>query len=213
MLIGAWRGLFCRLVESNCRRALELFPILLMGQRRDLFYKELSFFWNGPFNYVPDEREVPHDANRLNEREFRDDQLPESSDVGIISMNQLIGWEDVIPSLPSQALGSVNPLYFDREENNLGFSTQLDQQITLESNHIVSTPGMSIPTNNSDSDCYLTLYEAAAATNQLSYTREANGHFTTYRTESHAATSYGQQLNIVTDEIHVFERNHMGPET
>lgn len=165
-----------------------------MEHRRSVFFAELSFVWHiGSVEL----HETPVEVNSpLKQADTYEDHEQESSDQETVSMNLLLGREDSMPSLHSQA-GLNDLLYYSRSADTYGDIDDIILQSASEGDCDVD------PQLGGDCDNYggLSLQEAVDANNNMTSTGPAVRR-STRSEELYHVTAYLHQLRAVRDEIY-----------
>ena len=187
-----------------------------MESRRDKFFEELSFVWDES----SDQSMIQNSTLHHEAVESFDVEPCEShtSDEGTISMSLLVGWEDLIPSHPSQPANSdcgqpKSPQYRINHAKVNGHIANscidIDDYNTFESDLSHQFGAVSVPNDDSYHTRFLTLREATACA-VSSTTKKPVGEgirIVATSPESHQANEYERQLKIIMDEIDVYEKS------
>ena len=165
-----------------------------MEIRRSCFFAELSFVWHSGSDDLP---ETPVEVNSPLRQSDTYEEEQESSDQDTVSMNLLVGREDLMPSLHSQS-GLNDLLYYSRSTDSYRDFDDIILHSASDGNcNVDSQPGW-------DCNNYrgLSLQEAVDAnTNMIStgVRRPA------YSEELYHVTAYLHQLRAIRVEIYSSE--------
>ena len=185
-----------------------------MKKRRDLFLTELSFVWQ--LTSIDQLDILLEGSSPLKQVEKCEDDVLESSDQDTVSMNLLLGWDTLVPSLPSQAESSDLLYFVNIDETDIGSLhgsvRDTNHSSLLDSNFICQLERHGQHREHRKSHHGLTLQEAIDANNLLInqsfdlMSTTSTMDTSPRRKESLLGTAYQQQLQTIWEEI----RNHEG---
>jgi hypothetical protein len=178
-----------------------------MGKRREMFFREQYFVWQG----IEVIKSI--DSQARSEKEGPG-KLNEVTSPDSISMSMLLGWEDVMPSLASQSshgnrrkLYPADSDYSEKVEEMKEATDSTDTNFAHSSQHSFCAGHVNI-----SSQSLLTLHEAVAVCRhmrQFELPRDVHE-----RTDSHCnfnvdqSTEYGRRLVQVSNEMRAYDQEN-----
>ena len=187
-----------------------------MESRRDKFFEELSFVWDESSDHSVIQNSILHpEAVESFDVEPCESHI---SDEGTISMSLLVGWEDLIPSHPSQPASSdcgqfKSPHYNINHAKVDGFISNscidIDDYNTFESDSSHQFGAVSVPNDDSCRTRFLTIREAVACAVSSTTKKPVGEGLRIVATppELRQTNEYERQLKIIMDEIDVYEKS------
>lgn len=142
-----------------------------MGRRRDFFFREQSFVWERQYGVSNDQLNTADAQTKHDEV----DQVIQIKRVESVSMSLILGWEDVMPSNPSQSSDLLpqiiqpddyengewdctessdqNKLSFDSLQHN--YSQSAEERIPRESNMLTLREAFHAASDNLLFPCFI----------------------------------------------------------
>jgi hypothetical protein len=180
----------------------------VMGRRRDFFFREQSFVWERRFG-ITNEQFNTFDAQT---RHDEDDQTIQVKRVESVSMSLILGWEDVMPSNPSQA-SDVLPqnIHLDDYDNEGSNCTESCDQNKMSVDSFTYNHSQCAAGKISRDSNMLTVREAFQAANEnLILPCDIPTNYDPF--EQEPRTEYGRELRDVAVEVRSF-RNELSENT